>query len=397
MVCRLRTDEQGQTQRQVRQFATMRDQLRVLASWLAETGTTPVVMESTGVFWQPVYNVLEDHFTVWLVNARHVKNGPGRKTDVKDSEWRAQLLQAGLLQPSCIPDRPQRELRELVRYRLSLVDERSRTVNRLQKVLEDANIKLSAVVSASQGKSAQEMRAAIIQGAEDPAELADHAKQRMRPKLGELERAWTGLVREHHRCMLGQLRQHLQFADEEIAALEERIAQELAALPAFAELVPKLDTIPGVDRLAAITILAEIGVDMSRCGSAERRGAWAGMVPGNNETGGQARAARTRQGNKYLRRILTQAAHAAARKKESALRARYYRLVRRRGQGRAAIAVGRSILEIVYHLIEQGETYQELGADYFERRNRVGRIRYRTRELEKLNGRVTVETKDEAA
>jgi transposase len=397
MVCRLHTDEQGQTHKQIRKFETMLDQLRALSSWLAETGTTHVVMESTGVFWQPVYNVLEDHFTVWLVNAKHVKNVPGRKTDVKDSEWLAQLLQAGLLSPSFIPDRPQRELRDLVRYRLSLVDERSRTAQRIQKVLEDANIKLSAVATDIQGKSAQEMLAAIVKGEEAPAELADHAKRKMRSKLPELERALTGMVRDHHRFMLGQLLKQLAFVDEQISVLEERIEQEVAALPPFAELVPKLDTIPGIDRLAAITILAEIGVDMSRFGSADKLGAWAGMVPGNNETGGKSRPAATRKGNKYLRRILTQVAHAAAHKKESSLRARYYRLVARRGKGRAAVAVGRTILEIIYHMIERGETYHELGADYFERRNVKGRIRYLTRELEKLNVKVTVETVEDAA
>ena len=397
MVCRLHLDPQGRPQRTIRRFETMLDQLRVLATWLAETGTTHVAMESTGVYWQPVYNVLEDHFTTWVVNAQHVKNVPGRKTDVKDSEWLAQLLQAGLLQPSFIPDRPQRELRELVRYRLSLVDERTRTVNRIQKVLQDANIKLSAVASDIQGKSAQEMLAALVEGSEAPAQLADHAKRQLRRKLVELERALTGLVREHHRFLLGQLLQHLAFMDEEIGVIEARIEQEVAALPPFAAQVPQLDAIPGLDRVAAITILAEIGVDMSRFGTAARLSAWAGMAPGNNETGGKARPTRTRKGNKYLRRVLTQAAHAAAHKKDSVLRARYYRLVRRVGKSRAAVAVGRSILEIVYHIMARGEPYQELGADYYERRNTQARIRYLTRELEKLNVKVTVTAANEAA
>lgn len=397
LVCRLHIDPQGRSQRTIRRFETMLDQLRVLATWLAETGTTHVAMESTGVYWQPVYNVLEDHFTTWVVNAQHVKNVPGRKTDVKDSEWLAQLLQAGLLQPSFIPDRPQRELRELVRYRLSLVDERTRTVNRIQKVLQDANIKLSAVASDIQGKSAQEMLAALVEGIEAPAQLADHAKRQLRRKLVELERALTGLVREHHRFLLGQLLQHLAFMDEEIGAIEARIEQEVAALPPFAAQVPQLDAIPGLDRVAAITILAEIGVDMSRFGTAARLSAWAGMAPGNNETGGKARPTRTRKGNKYLRRVLTQAAHAAAHKKDSVLRTRYYRLVRRVGKSRAAVAVGRSILEIVYHIMARGEPYQELGADYYERRNTQARIRYLTRELEKLNVKVTVTAANEAA
>jgi transposase len=397
MVCRLHVDAQGQTHSQVRRFETMLDQLHMLARWLTETGTTHVVMESTGVLWQPVYNVLEDQFTVWLVNAKHVKNVPGRKTDVKDSEWLAQLLRAGLLKPSFIPDRPQRELRDLVRYRLNLVEDRTRTVNRMQKVLQDANIKLSSVATDLQGKSAQEMLAAIVQGEESPAQLADHAKRRMRHKIPELERALSGRVRDHHRFMLQQLLKQLAFVDEEIRVLEERIEQEVAARPPFAEAIPRLDPIPGIDRLGAITILAEIGVDMSRFGSAAKLGAWAGMVPGNNETGGKARPAATRKGNKYLRRVLTQAAHAAARKKDTALRARYYRLVARRGKARAAIAVGRCILEIVYHILASGESYQELGPDYYERRNTKARIRYLTRELEKLNVKVTVEAANDAA
>jgi transposase len=397
MVCRVHHDDAGQVHKELRKVPTMLEDLRALATWLAETHTTHVVMESTGVYWQPVYNVLEEAFTVWLVNAKHVKNVPGRKTDVKDSEWLAQLLGAGLLQPSFIPDRPQRELRELVRYRLSLVDERSRTANRIQKVLEDANLKLGAVATDIQGKSAQAMLEAIVAGATDPAALAELARGRMRSKIGELERALSGQVREHHRFLLGQLLRHLQFIDSEIAELDTRIDEELAALPALADQIPALDTIPGVDRQAAITIVAEIGADMSRFGSAARLCAWAGMVPGNNETGGKARPAATRKGNRHLRRILVQAAHAAAHKKESYLRAQYYRLARRRGTGRAAVAVGHSILEIVYYLITRGTTYQELGAEYLEQRNSTARIRYLTRELEKLNLKVTVEPVGQAA
>jgi len=397
VACRLHVDAQGASHKEIRRFDTMLDDLKVLRDWLAETATTHVVMESTGVYWQPVYNVLEEQFTVWLVNAKHVKNVPGRKTDVKDSEWLAQLLRAGLLQPSFIPERPQRQLRDLVRYRLSLIEERSRVANRLQKVLEDTNLKLSAVATDLQGKSAQAMLAALLGGEEDPAVLADLARGRMRSKLAELERALAGRVREHHRFLLGQLLGHLHFLDEEIRQLEERIEQELAALPPFRELIPALDTIPGVDRLAAITILAEIGVDMSRFASAKHLAAWAGMAPGNNETGGKARPTKTRKGNRYLRRILVQAGHAAAHKRDSSLRAQYYRIARRRGANRAAVAVGHTILQIVYYLIVRGESYHELGSDYLERRNAAGRIRYLKRELEKLNVRVTVEPIAEAA
>jgi transposase len=397
VACRLHVDAAGHAQREIRKFDTMLADLQELRRWLAETGTTHVVMESTGVFWEPVFNVLEEHCTVWLVNAKHVKNVPGRKTDVKDSEWLAHLLRAGLLRPSFIPDRPQRDLRELVRYRLTLVDERSRVTNRIQKLLEDANLKLSAVATDLRGVSAQAMLHAILDGEADSAVLAELARGRMRSKRADLERALAGRVRDHHRFLLRQLLEHLEFLDEEIRTLDERIEAQLATMPRFAELVPTLDTIPGVDRMVAITILAEIGVDMTRFPSSKHLAAWAGMAPGNNETGGKARPTRTRKGNRYVRRVLSQAAHAAARKKDSYLRSMYYRLARRRGEGRAAVAVGHAMLEIIYHLIERGGSYQDLGADYLERHNAKARIRYLTRELEKLNVRVTVEQGEEAA
>jgi transposase len=241
------------------------------------------------------------------------------------------------------------------------------------------------------------MRAALLDGEEDPAVLADLARAQMRKKKAELERALRGRVREHHRFLLRQLRSHWAFLDEEIRRLDERIEAQVAGMPGFAELVPRLDTIPGVDRVVAITMLAEIGIDMTHFPSSKHLAAWAGMAPGNNETGGKARPTRTRKGNRYLRRILAQAAHGAARTKESYLRAQYYRVARKRGQGRAAVAVGHAILEIAYHLISRGESYQELGADYLEQRNAKARIRYLTRELEKLNMRVTVEPREEAA
>jgi transposase len=397
VACRLHTDAHGVTHQQIRRFPTMLADLEDLRVWLAETGTTHVVMESTGVYWQPVYNVLEAHCTVWLVNAKHVKNVPGRKTDVKDSEWLAQLLRAGLLAPSFIPERPQRELRDLVRYRLGLVEERSRVANRIQKVLEDANLKLSAVATDIQGKSAQAMLAALLNGEEDPAVLAELAQRRMRSKRADLERALSGQLREHHRYLLGRLLEHLHFLEAEIHDLEERIEAQVATMPPFRDLIPRLDEIPGVNRMAAITILAEIGVDMSRFATSKHLAAWAGLAPGNNETGGRARPTKTRKGNRYVRRILVQCAHAAARKKDSALRAKYYRLARKRGAPRAAMAVGHAILEIIYHMIDRGESYHELGADYLERRNARARIRYLTRELEKLNVRVTVEPAAEAA
>jgi transposase len=391
VACRLYVDQQGQSHKDIRKFDTMMDQLQTLRDWLAQTDTTHVVMESTGVFWQPVFNVLEEHFTVWLVNARHVKNVPGRKTDVKDAEWLAQLLQAGLLRPSFVPQRDQRELRDLVRYRTHLVDERSRTVNRIQKVLEDANIKLSSIATDMQGVSAQSILSALLAGETDPAVLAELARGRMRSKRSELERALAGQLREHHRFMLSELLEELDFLDSKIANVERRIEQQVAAMPPFSEAVKLLDTIPGIDVQMAILIVAEIGVDMSRFPTDKHLVAWAGLAPGNNETGGKARPARTRKGNNYLRRALTQAAHAAARKKDCYLRSMYCRLARRRGEGRAAFAVGRTILQIAYYLISRQESYHDLGADYLERRNAQARIRYLTRELEKLDLKVTLE------
>jgi transposase len=276
---------------------------------------------------------------------------------------------------------------------LSVVDERSRVANRIQKILEDANLKLSAVATDIKGVSAQAILKALLGGEDDPVVRANRARARMRAKRAELERALAGRVRDHHRFLLRQLLEHREFLDTQIRTLEEQIEVQLASMPRFADLLPKLDPIPGVDRMAAITILAEIGVDMSRFPSSKHLAAWAGMTPGNNETGGKARPARTRQGNRYLRRILAQVAHAAARKKEGYLRAMYYRLARRRGEGRAAVAVGHAILEIVYYLIRRDETYQDLGADYLERRNSAARVRYLKRELERLDFTVTLEPK----
>jgi len=397
IACRRYPDPAGQSRRDIRKFGTMLADLQALATWLAETGTTHVVMESTGVYWQPVFNVLEEHCTVWLVNAAHVKNVPGRKTDVKDAEWLAHLLRQGLLRPSFIPPREQRELREVVRYRQSLVEERTRVSNRVQKVLEDANIKLSSVVTDMQGVSAQAMITALMEGETNPESLATRAKGQLRHKQAALEQALQGRVRAHHRYLLRHLLAHLEFLNREIAEVEAHIEAEVAARPPFAEAVEVLDSIPGVDRQTGIVIVTEIGVDMSRFPSAGHLTAWAGLAPGNNQTGGKERPSPTRKGNRYLRRALVQAGHAAAHKKGSYLRSMYYRIARRRGSGRAAVAVGRTILEIAYHLIQRHTRYEDLGAEYLEQRDAAARIRYLTRELEKLNVKVRIEAAAEAA
>jgi transposase len=369
-VCRLTVTKQGQVQKELREYSTMTADLQAMADWLAEGGVTHVAMESTGVYWQPINNILEGRFEIFLVNAQAVKRMPGRKTDLKDAEWLATLMQHGLLQRSFIPDRQQRELRELARYRLSLVQERSRFASRLQKVLEDTNIKLAAVATDMQGVSAQAMIRALIQGEADPKVLAGMAKGRMRKKQADLQRALVGQLTEHHRFMLNELLDQLDVLDQQIAKIEARIEEQLAQMPPFRAAVILLDTLPGVDRQLAIAIVAEIGVDMSRFPSDRHITAWAGVAPGNNETGGKQRAGKTRKGNKYLRRALVLAAWGAVRSKRNYLRSLYYRLAARRGKPRAAMAVGRSILQAAYHMLLRGEPYQELGADYLDQLDR---------------------------
>jgi transposase len=290
----------GQKERQVvaREYSTMADDLEALAAWLAEGGVMHVAMESTGVFWQPVYNVLENRFTIYLVNAQAVKRMPGRKTDMRDAEWLATLMEHGLLQPSFIPDRPQRELRELTRYRQSLVEEHSRFANRLQKVLEGTNLKLSSVATDLQGVSAQAMLHALLEGQTDPQVLADLAQGTLRNKRDQLERALKGKLTPHQHFMLSDLLVQLDFLDERIAAVEAAIESHLAQLPPFDLAVRLLDTIPGVNRMAAATIVAEIGVDMSRFPSDRHLTAWAGVAPGNNESGGKRLSGKARRGNK---------------------------------------------------------------------------------------------------
>ncbi|MDQ5851579.1 MAG: IS110 family transposase, partial [Chloroflexota bacterium] len=336
VVCRRWIDEQGRVHKEVRRFSTMTADLEALRDWLVATGCPHIALESTGVYWQPVYNVLEGHVIVWLVNAQHIKQVAGRKTDIKDAEWLAQLLQHGLLRPSFIPERAQRDLRDVVRYRQRTVQDRTRIVNRIQKVLEDANLKLAAVATDLQGVSAQAILRALLAGQDDPHALADLARGKLRTKQAELERALTGHFRPHHRFLLAELLAHLDFLDDKIATVEARIEEALAQVPApFQEVVTRLDTIPGVDRQVAIVIVAEIGGDLTRFPSDKHLTAWAGLAPGQNETGGKQRASKPRKGNRYLRWALVQAGHGAARKKGAYLKALYYRLAARRGKPRA--------------------------------------------------------------
>ncbi len=394
-VCRLVVDTSGTTHAETRQFSTMTDDLQALAAWLADGGVTAVALESTGVYGQPIYHILEDRFDLWLVNAQSIKRMPGRKTDMKDAEWIATLMQHGLLQRSFIPTREQRQLRDLTRYRQSLIQERSRFANRLQKVLEDTNVKLASVVTDMQGVSAQAMLRELIQGQEDPHVLAALAQGRLRTKRAELERALVGKFTAHHRFLLSELLVHLDFLDEQLDHLEARIEAQLSQLPTYPAAVQRLDTIPGIDRHLALLILAEIGVDMSRFPSDRHFTAWAGGAPGNNQTGGKQRSGKTRPGNKYLQKALVLAAHAAAHTKQTYLRSLYHRLAARRGKGRAAVAVGRTILQAVYYMLQRGETYQELGANYLDQLDRDHTAKRLVKRLEALGFEVVV--KDQPA
>jgi transposase len=376
VACLLRVGADGQGSREVRTLTTMTDDLLALAEWLKAAGCTHVAMESTGIYWKPVYNILEDQFAVMVVNAAHIKAVPGRKTDIKDAEWIADLLQHGLVRPSFIPDRPQRELRDLTRTRTALIDERSAAVNRLQKVLEDANLKVASVATDVMGVSGRAMVEAILQGTTDPAVLAELAKGRLRTKRAELERALAGRISAHHRLLLTTHLAHVDFLDEEIARLSAEIAQRLRPV---ADEMQRLDTIPGVDRQTAEVLLAELGTELERFPSAAHLASWAGMCPGNHESAGKQRSGRTRKGSKWLRRALIEAACGAVRTKQAgrtALAGHYRRLVARRGRQKAIVAVGHRLLIIVYHVLHHGQRYQEpTPTDLNQRRHRRARDR----------------------
>jgi transposase len=388
VACLIVPGADGQPYKEIRTFETVTDDLLQLADWLAEQGVTHVAMEATGVYWKPVWNLLEGNdVTLLLVNAAHIKAVPGRKTDVRDCEWIADLLRHGLLRGSYVPDRPQRELRELTRYRTSLIRERTAEVNRLQKTLEGANIKLAAVASDVLGKSGREILTALVQGQMSAEAMAQLARGRLRDKIPHLERALAGRFGPHQRFLIAQQLAHIAFLDELIAQVSREIAERMRP---FAEELARLDTIPGIDRRGAENILAEIGTDLSRFPSADHLASWAGMVPGNNESAGKQRSGTTRKGDPWLRGALIQAAHAAGRTKDTYLRAQYRRLAARRGKKKAAVAVGHSILVIAYHLLTRHIDYQDLGPHYFDERDRAAVKRRLVRRLEDLGYAVTV-------
>ena len=389
-VCRMIPDGQGGWQKDIRKFGTMTDELLALADWLGAGGVTHVAMESTGVYWKPIFNILESGFQVLLVNAQHIKYVPGRKTNVNDAQWIAELLQHGLLKASFIPEVEQRDLRDLTRYRTKLVQARSSEINRVQKVLEAANIKLGSVASNVLGVSGRDMLEQIIAGQEDPTALAQLARGRLRDKIAELERALNGHVRQTHRTLLKMHLEHIDELNGKIEALSEEIERLLIPFDP-SDALPRLTSIPGVSQRIAEVILAELGVDMSRFPNAAHATSWAGLAPGKNESAGKNRSGKTTKGNKYLKAALTQAAHAVGRSKDNYLSAQYRRLASRRGKKRAAVAVAHSILVIAYHLLKNGTVYTDLGADYFDRRNEQHIQRQLVKRLEQLGYKVTVE------
>jgi len=358
-------DGQGGLRKEVRTFGTMTADLLGLSDWLLSFGVTHVAMESTGEYWKPIYNILEENFEVLLVNARHIKQVPGRKTDVMDAEWIADLLRHGLLRSSFIPPVGQRELRELTRHRTNFVRERASVVNRIQKTLESANIKLASVASNVMGVSGRAMLEAIVAGTTNATEMAGLAKGRLRGKREQLDKALEGRVKPHHRFVLAELLCQVDSLDESIARFDAEI--EKYCHP-FEEEVELLDTIPGVAQRIAEVIVSEIGNDMSRFPTADHLAAWAGVAPGNNESAGKRYSGTTRHGDRALTSALVQAAHAAARTRNTYLSAQYHRLAGRRGKKRAILAVAHSILVISYHIIQRKEPYRDLGGDYFDQR-----------------------------
>jgi transposase len=419
VACRMRVTKEQRIEWETKTFGTMTADLLKLHDWLSEWDVQQVALESTADYWKPVFNILEDNFEVVLVNAQHVKKVPGRKTDASDAEWLAELMLHGLLKASFIPPKPQRVLRELTRYRTTLVRERARVVNRVEKLLESTNIKLSSVVTDVMGVSAKAMLSELAAGASDPGALAALAKGRLRNKMKALEAALTGTVDEHHRFILAQQLGHIDFLDEQIEAMSQQISQHLEQMVhngddddnqsgsseieevdaplSWSSAVELLDTIPGVDRRTAEVILAEIGLDMSQFPSADDLASWAGFAPGNHQSGGKRYSGRTTKGNRPIGAALNQAAWAASRTKGTFLKARYHRLAARRGKKRAIVAIGRSILVSIWHMLSRHQPYQDLGLDYYDQRRKDTKVSYFTKQLAKLGFVVTLDPAPTAA
>ena len=390
-------DAKGGRRQEIREFRTTTAGLVTLADWLRSWGVTVVGMESTGVYWRAIYYLLEDEFECRLFNARHLRHVPGRKSDVQDAEWGCQLLEHGLIRQSFVPPRPQRELRDLVRYRKAKIQERGREVQRVEKTLQDAGIKLSSVASEVLGVSARLMLDALISGTHDPDVLADLAKGALRKKIPALKEALEGRFTGHHALLVGQMLAQIDFLDETIQTLSARV-EELTR--PFSREIELLDTIPGVDKRAAEMLLAEIGPDMSRFPSEHHLASWGGICPGQRESGGKKHSAATRKGSKWLRGTLTECAKAVVRTKGTYLSARYHRIKSRRGHAKATVATAHKILTAAYHVLNRGVAYHDLGEEFFYRRDTENTERYRRRlirQLERLGHQVTLQPLPEAA
>jgi transposase len=392
VACLLRPGHGPAGTQEVRTFGTMTADLLALVDWLLRAECEAVAMESTGSYWKPLYNLLEGALPmVMVVNAAHIKQVPGRKTDVKDAAWIADLLRHGLLRASFIPDRPQRELRELTRYRTTLVRARAAEVNRVQKVLEGANIKLAAVATDIMGVSGREILAALLAGQQDAAALAQCAHGRLREKIPQLEQALVGTLGAHQRFLLAEQLAHIDYLD----ALLERVSAEVAArVSPHEQEVVLLDGVTGIGRRIAEALVAELGVDMTHFPDANHLTSWAGLAPGNHESAGKRTRSRTRKGSPWLRATLVEAAHAAGRSRTSYLGSLYHRLVGRLGKKRAAVAVARKLLVIIYHILSTHEPYHELGADYHAHRTAQALERRAIRQLESLGYVVSLQPKD---
>jgi transposase len=384
----------GGVQRETRSFGTLTGQLQALADWLRACAVRHVVMESTGVYWKPVYNLFEGHFEILVVNPERVKALKGKKTDVGDAEWLAELFRHGLLKGSFIPEALQREVRDLTRYRTTLTDEHTRFVNRVQKVLEDANIKLASVASNVMGQSARAMLAQLVAGNTDAAAMAELAKGRLRKKRELLEQALTGRVTEHHRFMLTQLLSQIDSLEEAIAELDERIAERMRPWEAA---IQRWEQVPGFARRQAQNAVAELGPSLAPFEDAAHASSWSGLCPGNHESAGKHHSGKTRKGSKWVRRVFCEAAQAAARTKDSYFQAQYRHLVATRGKKRAILAVAHSLLVTGYYMITRQTDYVDLGANHYTDRDREGAKRRAVKKLEHLGYTVTLAPSAEAS
>ena len=381
-------NESDRKERHVRRFGTMTGDVNELAAWLAAHGVGKLAMESTGVYWKPIWNLLEDRFDLLLVNAQHIKAVPGRKTDIKDCEWIAELLQHGLLRGSLVPPEAVRELRDLNRNRAILVQQRATVSNRIEKVLEDANIKLASVASHVLGQSGRSMLQAMVDGTSDPTELAEMARAKLRNKIPELRQAFEGRFVERHRFQIEQLLDQLHFLDATVAEFEHKMEERNRP---FADKINLLVTIPGVDRITASSMIAEIGGDINQFPTAQHLASWTGICPGNEESAGKHYSGKTRKGSRWLRRVLCQAAWAASHTKNTYLAAQFRRLAARRGKQRAIVAVAHSILIAAFYILKRNEPYREAGGNYFEQKNPAALRRYLVKRLERLGHRVILE------